>query len=371
MRAPAVLAVLVLATACGGPAARPDLQQQLDSLVAQHVAPGVTAYVSGPRGTWSGAAGYANVAKKERIHPDARLRLESVTKLWTAVVLVKLAQEHKLSLDDTLGTWWPSLFKGDKATITIRQLLNHTSGLLDNNDLMQSSQLWFSRTRDPQLRKDLLALTAKLQRDPAARFSDVIDIRWVANLPLLSAPGTNWHYSNVGYLIAGHIAERASGETLDHLYRRVIIDKLHLRSAAYAPQGPIPGEHPVGYAMTRKGPVPATNAGAGALGPEGGIVTNAKDEATFLRAVVRGELVPTRDLLKTAGVNAGYALGTGVASNCGHTVYTHNGGGAAWSSSVVVSKDGSRVAVLLLNGRGGDAANVAYPAAAVQLFCAA
>jgi D-alanyl-D-alanine carboxypeptidase len=371
MRVIAALAVLVLASACGGAKAHPELQQQLNALVASHVAPGVTAYVSGPHLTWSGAAGYANLASRQAMEPGARMRLESVTKLWTAVVVVKLAEEHKLSLDDTLGRWWPTLFTGDKATITIRELLNHTSGLIDNNDLTRSSDHWLAQTHDPQLRRDLLALAARLSRNPSAGFSDLIEIRWAAALPLLFAPSHGWHYSNIGYLIVGHIAERASGESLSELYRRVIVEPLHLTTAAYAPGGPIAGDHPVGYAMHGRRAVPATDVGAGALGPEGGIVSDAKDEATFLRAVVRGELVPTRDLLRPSTANSGYALGIGLASTCGTPIYQHNGGGTAWASSVAVSRDGSRVAVVLLNGRGGVQADAAYPGTALTLFCAA
>jgi D-alanyl-D-alanine carboxypeptidase len=363
-------AVLVLA-ACGGAkqAARPDLQQTLDRLVATHVAPGATAYVSGPRGPWVGAAGYANIAAKHRMQPDDRLRLESVSKLWTSVVLVQLAREKKLRLDEPLGKWWPELFTGDKATITIRQLLNHTSGLIDNNDLVQNSELWLSRTHDPKLRADLLATAAKLKKDPSATFDDTLEIRWAAALPLFTKPGTNWHYSNIGYKIAGHIAERASGESLDRLYHRIIIDPLHLKSAAYVPGGPIPGDHPVGYAMDGKKAIPATNVGAGALGAEGGIVADAQDEATFLQAAVRGDLVPTRDLLRTSAANLRYALGTGIGDTpCAGMVQTHNGGGASWASSVLVSLDGKRVAVLLLNGRGGRT-DAAISPAAIDLFC--
>ncbi len=363
-------AVLLLAGCAGERSTRPDLQRTLDKLVAAHVAPGVTAYVDGPKGEWTGAAGYANVADEHPMATDDRLRLESVSKLWTAVVVVKLAQEKKLRLEDTLGKWWPALFTGEKAKITIRQLLAHTSGLLDNNDLSQEAEFWLSRTHDPRLRAELLALAAKLEKSPSARFDDTIEIRWAAALPLLFQPGTNWHYSNIGYKVAGRVAERASGESLDRLYRRIIIDPLHLRSAVYAPNGGIPGDHPVGYAMNGATATPASNVGQGGLSAEGAIVSDAWDEAAFLRAVVQNDLVPTRDLLQTTAVNQAYALGIGLTDTpCAGVVYSHNGAGSAWTSSVVVSQDGKRVAVLLLNGRRNMANDPAYPKAAVDLFC--
>src|SRR5881275_2775080 len=141
-----VLVILAAPTACGGATRHSELQKTLEATVAgpARLAPGVTAYVSGPKGTWSGAAGLADVSRHERMQSDARLRLESVTKLWTATVVAKLAAEHKLTLDDTVGRWLPSLFRGDKRPITIRQLLNHTSGLIDNNDLAAAPERWLA-----------------------------------------------------------------------------------------------------------------------------------------------------------------------------------------------------------------------------------
>ena len=92
----------------------------LDALVTgpQRIAPGVTAYVSGPRGTWMGAAGVANVKTGEPMRPNTRLRLASVSKTWTATLILRLAQEHKLSLEDTVERWLPRLLSyGQRITI--------------------------------------------------------------------------------------------------------------------------------------------------------------------------------------------------------------------------------------------------------------
>lgn len=371
----AVLLVLALA-ACGGSAARPDLQRTVDALVTglEPAAPGVTAYAAGPKGAWSYAAGYANLATHERMRPDARLRLESVSKLWTATVIVKLASEGKLRLDDTVERWLPHLLPfGDR--ITVRRLLNHTSGLLDNNDVFQDPEQWLARVHDPALRARILAVGKAIEKDPTHRYDDLLEIRLAGAVGLLTEPGTNFHYSNIGYKILGRIAERAGGAPLATLYRRIIIDPLHLRSAAYDPSGPIGGKHPLGYIVERSNRfVEASNVGAGALGAEGGIVSDAKDEATFLVALVRGKIVPQpylRQMFIGSAVEPGYALGTGVVSTCaGPSTYTHNGGGSSWASSVAVSADGSRVAVILLNGR-RQVDEPAYAAAVFRLLCAA
>ena len=378
MRALAVLGLVMLLAGCAGAAGReprPDFQRTLDALVTgpQRFAPGVTAYVSGPRGTWTGSAGWADVTKQVRIEPDARLRLESVSKLWTATVVAKLATEHKLGLDDTVERWLPGLFPYGRL-ITIRELLNHTSGMIDNNDFGRRPRYWLSQIQDPELRAELLATGAKLQEDRAYIYPTMLLIRWAAALPLLFDPATSYHYSNIGYETAGVIAERAGHATLADLYRRIITEPLGLKSAAYAPHGPIAGPHPIGYLVSRGGKtVAATRWDAGALAAEGGIVVNARDEARFLLGLVRGKVVPQTmltQIITGSGPEPTYGLGTGVEQTCGGKTLSHNGGGAAWSSSVAVSLDGSRVAVLLLNGHRSDERGD-YAAALFKLFCAA
>jgi D-alanyl-D-alanine carboxypeptidase len=375
------LGVLVLAAGCGASAQpqRSDLQRVLDGLVTgpQRVAPGATAYVSGPHGSWLGSAGWADVAGRVRMTGDARMRLESVSKLWTATVVLALVERGRLRLDDTVERWLPGVFPAGNR-ITIRELLNHTSGLIDNNDFTGNFDFWLAAIHDPGLRARLVRVAREQARDPAAQHSPMLEIETAAALPLLTEPGTYYHYSNIGYELAGVIAERAAGKPLAELYRRFIIRPLGLKSAAYAPGGAIAGPHPTGYSVRRGGKaVAATAWGTGGLAAQGGIVANARDEARFLVALMSGELLAPRLLhaLKTpTAASARYGLGTGVTDACGSraAVYTHNGGGLAWSSSVAVSGDGSRVAVLLLNGRTADQRGDArYASALVKLYCAA
>ena len=91
--------------------ASPGPQQILNALVSgkRRIAPGATAYVSGPDGTWVGAAGIANVRTGERMRPDARMRIQTNSKTWLLAVALQLAQEGKLSLGDTVSHWLPGL----------------------------------------------------------------------------------------------------------------------------------------------------------------------------------------------------------------------------------------------------------------------
>jgi D-alanyl-D-alanine carboxypeptidase len=99
--------------------ARPKLQRVLVQLTSGSVpiAPGATAYVAGPHGSWLGAAGVADVASGQRMPVDARMRLESVSKIWTAVLVLQLAEQGRLGLDDSVERWLPGLLPfGDRIT---------------------------------------------------------------------------------------------------------------------------------------------------------------------------------------------------------------------------------------------------------------
>jgi len=377
---PVLALVLLLAAGCGGAKQRPELQSVLDRLVTgpSMIAPGATAYVSGPHGVWSGAAGLANVNALERMQPDARMRLESVSKLWTATLVLQLAGEGRLKLDDTVERRLPGLLPyGDR--ITIHELLNHTSGLIDNNDIGRDPQHYIALVKDTELRAQLASIAARYRKDPNLTFPPLVWIRFAAALPLLAKPGTEYHYSNIGYEILGLVAARTAGKPLATLYRDRIAKPLGLKSVAYDPQGDIAGPHAVGYSIDQEGrPVAATGWATGGIGAEGGIVASAKDEAGFLVALMQGKLLKPAQLaaMKTvapAAAAGGYGLGIGVdQSGCAGTAYGHNGGGAGFSSSIFVSEDGKRVAVLLLNGRAAaDPRDADVYAAMNELYCKA
>ena len=376
----ACVAVLVVLTGCGGApkdAARPDLQRVLDSLVTGpfRAAPGATAYVSGPRGTWQGAAGWANVTKQIRMTPDTRGRLGSVSKLWTATAVLKLADEGKLNLDDTVEHWLPHLFPyGER--ITVRELLNHTSGMIDDNDLQARPRYWLPKIHDPQLRAELAKVSAEAQRNPRVSIPAMLEMRTAAALPLLFAPGTGFHYSNIGYKTAAAIAEKAGGATLSQLYDRIIVKPLGLTSAGYDPYAAIAGPHAVGYIVERGGKAtPATGFASGNLAASGGVVADAQDEARFLVALVEGKILSKRDLaqLESPSGEGGYGLGTGVETPCGGVMaITHGGATHSFMAEAGVSTDGKRVAVLLINGRTWNSWGDDKPVEAFRkLFCAA
>jgi CubicO group peptidase (beta-lactamase class C family) len=185
----------------GGQAGRPDrpgeraeLQRPLDGAVAggDRLAPGATAFVSGPRGTWTGSAGVADVATGEPMRAGARMRLQSVSKIYTAALILQLVQERRLRVDDTVERWLPGLLPyGER--ITIRQLLTMRSGLIDLADVMRDGARYLGRVHDRRLRAQLTAIVSRIAANPASQVSPLWFIRLAAWQPLLFKPGTQYH----------------------------------------------------------------------------------------------------------------------------------------------------------------------------------
>jgi D-alanyl-D-alanine carboxypeptidase len=286
---------------------------------------------------------------------------------------VKLAEEGKLRLDDTVEQWLPGRFPyGNR--ITVRELLNHTSGMIDDNDVEARPSFWLAKVHDPTLRRQLLALERASAKNPAITVTPGFEMRIAAALPLLFTPGSGYHYSNIGYKTVAAIAEKAGHASLAALYRRFIIEPLELTSAGYDPTAAITGAHALGYVVEPGGRArPDAGAGEGALAASGGIVVSARDEARFLVALVQGRIVSTPYLhqIKTPALDS-YALGTGVSTICGLRAFTHGGATTSYMAEVAVNGDGSRVAVLLVNGRTYNSWGDDLPVQALdQLFCAA
>ena len=341
------------------------MQAVLDGLVTgpNRLAPGATAYVIGRHGTWSGSAGVADATTAAPMPSDARMRIESASKTWLVAVVLQLVQEGKLSLDDTVDRWLPGLLRTHGAEITLRQLMSNSSGLIDDNDMYAPGafRAYLARVGDPKLRAQLRAVARTA--NPAAQISPLWFIRLAAWQPLLAPPGTAYHHSNIGWNIAGLIAAKAAGKPLPALYRERIFQRLRLHHTAYDPQGPIAGAHAHGYDLAANGILTDTTAWHRGKGADGAIVTDARDWVTFLTALTDGTLLHPNTL---------HELGTGDASGCGGpSVRSDNGAGNGFESNFVSAVDGSRVAVLLLNGvRPGETGWARSAAAAASLYCA-
>ncbi|MFG3441013.1 serine hydrolase domain-containing protein [Nonomuraea sp. NPDC047897] len=267
---------------------RPAVQRALDAAVAKGGAPGVVAEVRDRKGVWFGSAGVSDTKTGRERRQAERFRIGSTTKAFTATVVLQLVAERKLTLDDTVEKWLPGLVQGngyDGGKITIRMLLNHSSGIFNyGNDeeffTKGTGDAWYEHRYDSYTPEQLVRIGLT---NAAGPYFD---------------PGKGFGYSNTNYHLAAMIIERATGRTYgQELYQR-IIRPLGL-SATYLPgsEAKIRGTHPRHYStLFSQDPDPklhdATEMNQSFAWAAGGIVSTTGDLRRFFVALLGGRLLP-------------------------------------------------------------------------------
>ncbi|AGZ41143.1 serine hydrolase domain-containing protein [Actinoplanes friuliensis] len=310
----------VMAAPGAAPAAptkdRAGLQQLLDAIVDAGTV-GALAETRGPDGRWRGASGVAELGTTRAVPVDGRVRAGSITKTFVATVVLQLVGESRLRLDDTVESWLPGVVPGGRR-ITVRQLLNHTSGLFDYVQTLPMPP-------DPEF------LSNRLRTWTPAELVQ----RAVAHPPTSGDPGSAYAYSNTNYLLLGLIIEKVTGRAYGKEVERRLIGPLGLRGTSMPGTSPgIPGPHPHGYVPAlRDGEVVLTDftrANPSVFGAAGEIISTTRDLNEFFAALLGGRLLPPHLLaaMKTPGV-AGGSYGLGLAwrdTPCGTRVYGNDGG---------------------------------------------
>jgi D-alanyl-D-alanine carboxypeptidase len=264
---------------------RSDLQASLDRLRARDAIPGVSATVIFPDGsTWQGVSGLADVAAKTPVTPETAFAVGSISKTFLATLVLDLVDEGKLRLDAPAREYVANL--PIASTITIRQLLDHTSGLYD---------FFFKPGIDKALRADRSAIWLPSRT-----------LRYVGK-PYFK-PGLGWHYSNTNYLILGLIAEKASGASVASQLRDRYFGPLGLAQTFYEvaerPRGAV--AHGYRFAGSKKTLPPIDLAdGTGvtpfrsvvtAAGAAGSIASTSSDIARWAHALYGGQVLDDASL---------------------------------------------------------------------------
>lgn len=273
---PAVSASPVPASA---PSSRPPagVQAALDQVVAAG-APGAIALVRVGDRTYRYSSGYGDLATQTPIRVGDRSRIGGVTKTFTATVVLQLVGQRVLKLNDSVEKWLPGVFPNG-AGITIRQLLNHTSGIYD---YAQDDRVFAPYFESGDL---------TMPFDPRE------GIRFAAEHGPLYAPGTGWNYSNTNYLLLAMIVEAATGNSIGTELRRRIFRPLGLDHTSYATSSQISGSYIHGYwIIGGPDPVDFTPLSPTLLGAAGAILSDAQGVATFYRALLRGRLLDAGQL---------------------------------------------------------------------------
>lgn len=260
------LAIVPVAAQTAAPA---DMRTSLDALLAASYpadGPGATMIVSrGGKTLYTGARGMADIASKRALTPDSVIRIGSITKQFTAAVVLQLMSEGKLSLDDPVTRFYPD-YPAPGGAATVRQLLNHTSGIQSYTGIpgwMVAANTGRAFTTD--------ALIAEF-RDKPTEF----------------APGAKWNYNNSGYVLLGGIIEKVTGAPWYTAIDTRIVKPLGLTSIRYGNPPAAPNwATPYG-----PGGIPAQAVDMSVPQAAGGLVGNVADLAKWAQALHHGRVVP-------------------------------------------------------------------------------
>jgi D-alanyl-D-alanine carboxypeptidase len=319
-------------TTSAAAAARPNaVQQALNTLVRDDGMPAALASVKNRNGrTHTYTAGVGDLTTGSKVPRDGQVRIGSNTKSFTAVVVLQLVGEGKIDLDAFVDTYLPGLVRGegiDGNRITVRQLLQHTSGLPEYGIHLDDAGIR-NRYFEP---RELLDLALEHKAD--------------------AEPGETWGYSNTNYVLSGLIVQRVTGRPLAEEIDRRIIKRIGLRHTYF----PTPGDmtirerHPRGYHRSpADGPLrDFTEMDPSAGWAAGQLISTNSDLNRFFTALLAGRLLPAAQLAEmrktvpagTSGLRYGLGL-TSRPLSCGGVYWGHGGDIAGYETRGGVTDDG-------------------------------
>ncbi|MFJ9870514.1 serine hydrolase domain-containing protein [Streptomyces sp. NPDC101165] len=314
------------------------LDAVLRSAVAQG-APGALARIDDNGSTYRLSRGVSDRGTGQGISTDDRFRIGSVTKSFSAVVLLQLADEHKLDLDAPVNRYLPKLLPDDR--ITVRHILSHRSGLYDySDDMFAKSVSGFEAVRNKVYTYQQL-VTLSLKK------------------PRTNEPGAAYSYSNTNFVVAGMLIEKLTGHSVKTEYENRILKPLNLTDTFYVhPDTKIPGRYTRGYLTPDTAGAQLVDATAQTVSwaqSAGAIISSARDLNTFYSALLRGKLMSSARLAEMerfTQVTSTTAYGLGLRRrdlSCGVSVYGHTGAVQGYYTYAFASKDGKRSVAAVAN----------------------
>jgi D-alanyl-D-alanine carboxypeptidase len=344
----------VLVSSCGGgeegkneeQESQAPSQEEVQSALEQAVAagiPGIALEIQGREGSEFLTAGSASLENEQPLTSEDTFRIASVTKAFTAAVVMELVEEGALSLDDTVEQWAPGLL-AEGNSITVRHLLGHTSGLPDY-------------TEDENF---VEAFVAGEDLPPQQLVS------FVSSESLAFEPGTQYEYSDTDNIVLGMIVEAAAGRSYEQELSSRVLDPMELQATVLPNSPEMPDPHAEGYEY------PPESEGAGelenvttALDPSaawasGALVSTPSDLSRFFRGLLGGELVGEGTLEQMKETLAGEGspsgpgtkrAGLGIFSYelpCGE-VWGHTGQFPGYQAFGAADPDGSGALAMMAN----------------------
>jgi D-alanyl-D-alanine carboxypeptidase len=320
-------------------ASNPVVQGRLDGLVDIGF-PAALGSLTQPDGKHDDyVAGVGDVDTDAPVPVDGEVRVGSNTKTYTAVVVLQLVEEGLVDLDSPIETYLPGLVTGegiDASRITVRQLLQHTSGLPNYTS----------------------ALAAEIEKIQHAYMSprDLLDLALAQ--PATGAPGEKWEYSNTNYVLLGLLIERMTERPIFEEVTERIIEPLGLSHTYFPTVGEegFRGDHPTGYHVSAAG----KQIDVSELDPSwgwaaGAIISTPSELNEFMRAVVDGRLLSEESMTQMQttvpsdeSLWPGAAYGLGLESyplSCGGAIWGHGGDIHGFETRNGVAEDGTAFTV--------------------------
>lgn len=342
----AVLALAALASCTfEEPSLTQKLQSALDARVRRCDVKGASAAVVLPDGTtWRGASGVSH--ENVKMSPDMAFAIGSITKNLVAALALQLAEEGKLSLEDPVAKWLPP-YEHVNPAITIRQMLNHTSGLFM---FWENQQLWDDLIR---CRNKTFTPEEVLSYLKAPYFD----------------PGQGYRYSNTGYLLSAMIIRRATGSKLSAEFRRRFWEPLGLESACMPPEDPYPENpaHVWGDNFEKGGAfrditfLPRVSHDTITYG-SGGVFMTAEDLARWAHALFRGMVLRAGSLHQMQTFGRGdYGLGLsrlGYRAAGGLKAVGHSGGNIGTTAWMLYLPDHEVSIAVMVNRLDGNCGSI-------------
>ncbi|WP_202532963.1 MULTISPECIES: serine hydrolase domain-containing protein [unclassified Streptomyces] len=352
-----VLPALLLPAESGAaaPGRLSQLQRDADDLRDDGVT-GVSVRLESPHSVRTVRSGVGDLRTGQPVAKDGYLRIGSTTKTFVATVLLQLVGEGRLSLDDTVDTWLPGLVRGhgnDGHRVTLRHLLQHTSGLPDYiGDVVP----------------DLSAAGYRVNR--WTTYTSRQRVALAMKHPPSFAPGRGWEYSNTNYVLAGLVIKAVTGHSWEHEVRARILRPLRLTRTLTPGNWPfLPGSHARNYQQFEPGGA-MTDTTVAYLpfdaDADGSMISTAADTNRFYTALVQGRLLAPAQLAemqRTVEVPADRGFPPGTRDGlglfwtplpCGGGYWGHSGDGFGYLLWPATAPDGRTIVTVSLHSRPGD-----------------
>ena len=329
------------------PALQQQLEDTLNRIMAENGIPGAIVYVEVPgEGKWEAALGLSDIEAEKAMDLAYKYRVGSITKTFTATVILQLTGEGLISLDDTLASFGIEPTMPGAGEITVRMILNHTSGI-------------FEYTADERFQE-------LQQEDMLRKWAPSELIAFAADQELYFPPGEGWHYSNTNFILQGMIVEQVTGNSLEDEIASRIAGELGLSVTSLPTQPEMSGEYSRGYLYARDlGDEQASDGDeladvTNTFDPSwawaaGAMISDLDDLEVWVKALVEGDLLSEgsqRERLTTVEAWQGSDYGLGIAEYEGF--WGHPGDLPGFSSAMMYNPDSGAFIILTLNKNPND-----------------